>query len=176
MADINPVSSSWASVDAGGDVGALVNAFFAQKGNEAAQKVKAAIGKAQRDSAINKGMDAAKNEVVQNGGEASVAPGGSLYKLLSSAGQKGNRQARELAAAVASGKLDSGQLAGVNSFLNDQKTAMGNAGGGGGVNDDSVNMTLVQIAFQEFNNAINGGSAAAKSTGDSKKSITDRMQ
>jgi hypothetical protein len=105
-----------------------------------------------------------------------VPPNGALKNLLAGAAAQGNTEAAELAAAVGTGKLNADQVAGVQSYLNAQKTALGNGGGGGGVNDDSVNMTLVQIAFQEFNNAINGGSAAAKSTGDSKKSITDRMQ
>ena len=176
MGGVNPVSDVGAGLQVGGDVGAMVAGFFAEKGNDAAEKVKAAIGKAQRDSAINKGMDTANGEMIQEGANATVPPNGSLYKMLAAAGAKGNTQAAELARAVQTGKLTSQQLAGVKDFLGQQKQALGAQAGGGGVNDDSVNMVLVQMAFQEYNNAINGLSSAAKSTGDSKKSITDRMQ
>lgn len=43
------------------------------------------------------------------------------------------------------------------------------------VEDDSVRSLMVQLALQNFNNAINGGSASAKSIHDTKKSVTDRI-
>ena len=46
---------------------------------------------------------------------------------------------------------------------------------GRAINDDSINLTLVQLSLQEFNNAVNGGSSSGKAIGDQKKSITDRF-
>ena len=43
------------------------------------------------------------------------------------------------------------------------------------IEDDSVRNMMVQVALQNFNNAINGGSASSKAIHDTKKSVTDRI-
>lgn len=43
------------------------------------------------------------------------------------------------------------------------------------IEDESVRNIMVQVALQDFNNAINGGSASSKAIHDVKKSVTDRI-
>lgn len=43
------------------------------------------------------------------------------------------------------------------------------------IEDDTVRNVMVQLALQDFNNAVNGSSASSKAIHDTKKGVTDRI-
>lgn len=166
-----------AGAGAGGDVGEMAMLFFAQRAADAKENLKGAIGKAKRDAAINKNTSAVENSIVtKDGGKAAVDKNSAAYKqwqgmangsIPASADQKA--QARALIASVnQDGTLGAEEQA-------QAKSLSTKAAQSSGAQDDSINMVLVQLALQEFNNAVNGASASQKSIGDTKKSTTDRL-